>query len=136
MRQVFADTVFWIALVRPNDQWRAVALKAKKDLGSVRLVTTDEVLTEFLAALSGGGERLRELAVKMVRTIQGDPNTTVVPQSRDSFLEVTKLYEQLPDKAYSLTDCISMNTMRAKGITDILTTDHHFRQEGFVILMT
>jgi predicted nucleic acid-binding protein len=39
------------------------------------------------------------------------------------------------DKAYSLTDCISMNAMRERGLTDILTNDHHFTQEGFHILL-
>ena len=34
------------------------------------------------------------------------------------------------DKGYSLVDCISMNTMDAYGITQILTSDHHFNQEG------
>jgi predicted nucleic acid-binding protein len=35
------------------------------------------------------------------------------------------------DKGYSLTDCISMQTMRADGITDALTNDVHFEEEGF-----
>ena len=36
-----------------------------------------------------------------------------------------------PDKGYSLTDCISMATMRKKGLTEVLTNDRHFEQEGF-----
>ena len=36
-----------------------------------------------------------------------------------------------PDKGYSLTDCISMQTMRREGLTEILTNDRHFEQEGF-----
>jgi predicted nucleic acid-binding protein len=135
MKQVFVDTVFYVALVRPGDQWQSRALQAKKALGTVRLVTTDEVLTEFLAALSAGGEHLRQLAVKMVRAIHDDPNTKVIPQSRESFLEGTKLYELRLDKEYSLTDCISMNTMREEGISEVLTNDHHFEQEGFAVLI-
>jgi hypothetical protein len=38
---------------------------------------------------------------------------------------------QRADKNYSLTDCISMQTMRREGITEALTTDKHFEQEGF-----
>jgi len=41
------------------------------------------------------------------------------------------LYEARPDKGYSLTDCISMQTMRREGITEVLTDDRHFEQEGF-----
>jgi uncharacterized protein len=51
MRAVFADSLYWIAVVRPNDPWRDMARAARETLGSVRTVTTDEVLTEFLAAL-------------------------------------------------------------------------------------
>jgi predicted nucleic acid-binding protein len=46
------------------------------------------------------------------------------------------LYERRPDKQYSLIDCISMNVMRRKGISEILTRDRHFSQEGFVRLLT
>ncbi len=35
-------------------------------------------------------------------------------------------YKARPDKGYSLTDCISMNLMRERDITEILTHDHHF----------
>ena len=41
------------------------------------------------------------------------------------------LYEARPDKGYSLTDCISMQTMRKEGISEALTDDRHFEQEGF-----
>ena len=135
MKAVFVDTVYWIATVLPADQWKEPAKKARDALGAVRLVTTDEVLTEFLAALSGHGENLRRLAVKMVRAILDNPNVKVVPQSHDSFLRAIELYEQRPDKGYSLTDCISMNFMKAEGITEALTNDHHFQQEGFTVLV-
>jgi predicted nucleic acid-binding protein len=32
---------------------------------------------------------------------------------------------------YSLTDCISMQTMRREALTEVLTNDRHFEQEGF-----
>ena len=58
----------------------------------------------------------------------------VLPQTHDSFLEGLALYESRLDKAYSLTDCISMQVMRREGLTDVLTNDHHFTQEGFHII--
>jgi len=48
MQTVFADTFYWIALLNPNDEAHARAATVSKDLISVRIVTTDEVLTEFL----------------------------------------------------------------------------------------
>ena len=51
------------------------------------------------------------------------------------FLRGLELYERRADKAYSLVDCISMNSMRDEGITEILTSDHHFAQEGYTVLL-
>jgi predicted nucleic acid-binding protein len=135
MKTAFADSVYWIAVVRPNDQWADAAKKARESLGNARLVTTDEVLTEFLAAMGSSGEKLREQAGKMVHAIIANANVKVIPQSRDLFLRGLDLYESRADKSYSLTDCISMNAMRAEALADILTNDHHFEQEGFAVLM-
>jgi predicted nucleic acid-binding protein len=59
----------------------------------------------------------------------------VLDQSRKSFLNGISLYQARPDKHYSLVDCISMSYMRSLGITDVLTHDQHFKQEGFNVLM-
>ena len=44
------------------------------------------------------------------------------------------LYKARPDKGYSLTDCRSMLALRALGVTEVLTNDHHFTQERFTVL--
>lgn len=135
MKTVFADALYWVALARPNDPWKQAAKQAKERLGKTLLLTTDEVLAEFLAALSGGGEHVRRQAVRMVRAVLNNPNVEVVPQTRQTFLDGVDLYEGRLDKEYSLTDCISMNTMRARAVTEVLTNDHHFAQEGFGVLI-
>ncbi|MFH1730922.1 MAG: PIN domain-containing protein [Planctomycetota bacterium] len=135
MKVVFADSVYWIAIVRPNDQWAEPSKRAKESLGQAILVTSDEVLTEFLAALSRGGPTLRKKAVEMVRAIMSNPNVQVVPQTREGFLAGIDRYEQREDKEYSLTDCVSMNTMESRGLEEVLSNDHHFEQEGFAALI-
>ena len=129
MKQVFADTLYWIAVFIPGDPWASTARAA--DLSGVSLVTTEEVLSEFLTAVSAQAERTRCLACRLVREILTDPAIEVVAQSHESFLAGLELYERRPDKDYSLTDCISMNVMRRKGLREILTNDRHFSQEGF-----
>ena len=136
MADVFVDAVYLIALARPNDQWRQAAVVARERLGESSLVTTDEVLMEFLAALAGGGPHLRGRAAKTVRSLLDSPNMRVIPQSRESFEMGLQRYEGRLDKGYSVQDCVSMNVMESEGITQILTSDHHFEQEGFTILMT
>ena len=135
MAGVFVDTAYLIAMARPDDQWRQAAVTAREGLGEVSLVTTDEVLTEFLAALAGGGALLRSRAANAVRRILDSQTTRVIPQSRESFVSGLERYENRLDKGYSVQDCISMNVMETEGITQILTSDHHFEQEGFTVLM-
>jgi predicted nucleic acid-binding protein len=104
-------------------------------LGSVQIVTTEEVLVEVLAALCGAGAGMRRLAARFVRDLRDEPSVEIIPQTPQSFEAGLTLYERRLDKSYSLTDCISMSAMRARGITEVLTHDHHFAQEGFVLLL-
>ena len=135
MTYVFADAVYWIAILRSDDQWHGVALAARENLGAVMLVTTEEVLTEVLTGLSKYGSGLRTQTVGMVRDILESPEVRVIQQTHDTFIEGLSRYEQRSDKEYSLQDCISMNVMEAESITEVLTSDHNFEQEGFNILM-
>jgi len=85
VKPVFADTLYWVAVTRPGDPWKQRALDARARLGKVHLVTTDEVLTEFVNALSNGTAYLRGQAARMVQTILLDPGVIVCAQSRQSF---------------------------------------------------
>jgi predicted nucleic acid-binding protein len=136
MKTVFADACYWVAIANPKDPLREAVLKAKESLGDkVRKITMDEVLVEFLNYLSGHGDHLRNIAVKMVRAILADPNVKVFPQTRTSFEHGLKLYEDRIDKSHSLTDCISINTMKSESLTEVLSQDKHFKQEGLHKLM-
>jgi len=135
MKTVFADTNYWIAIVVRSDQFHNKATQASNALRAVTLVTTDEILVEFLNYLRNMGSATRITGVKMARAILMNPNVQVVPQTRDSFIEGLKLYEQRDDKEYSLTDCISLNVMHQQDITEVLTHDQHFSQEGKMLLL-
>lgn len=134
MREVFVGTWFWVARSNRHDQHHQAALAAQKRLGKARLITTDEVLVEFLTSLSGAGSSVRRSTAQMVRRLIDGDEVEVVPQARESFLAGLRLYEARLDKEYSLTDCISMETMRQRGVTEVLTDDHHFIQEGFILV--
>ena len=130
MPQVFADTSYWIARYFPGDQWHRAAMAAERLLGHpLQILTTQEVLTEFLDSVSGNPEMRRE-GVKAINAILNDSEITVTPQTPQSFARGFQRYQNRMDKGYSLVDCISMNTMDDYGLTQILTSDHHFNQEG------
>ncbi|NJP11528.1 MAG: type II toxin-antitoxin system VapC family toxin [Leptolyngbyaceae cyanobacterium RU_5_1] len=134
MRIVFADTFYWVALINPADAWHAQVIRFSQSSVPFRICTTDEVLTEVLAFYSAAGDRSRQRAATLIRQILRDPNIQVMEQTHQSFLDGLELYEQRLDKGYSLTDCIAMNTMRSLNITEALTHDKHFAQEGFLIV--
>ena len=117
MRRFFVDTFYWIALSNPRDQWHAGVLAFDAVLAEYRFYTTDEVLTEFLTFYSEGAPHIRRRAARFARDILANPFIVVFPQTRTSFLEGLRLYESRLDKAYSLTDCISMQVMRQEGLT-------------------
>jgi predicted nucleic acid-binding protein len=133
-RVLFADTFYWVALLNPRDAFHAAVLSLSRTLAGARVVTTDEVFTEALNYWSGAGPYWRGLALAQVRDLRNDPAIDVLPQTRADFDAALALYEARPDKEYSLTDCRSMLAMRGLGVTEVLTNDHHFTQEGFTIL--
>jgi predicted nucleic acid-binding protein len=135
MKHVFADAQYWVALINNQDQSHAAAKAASIALHGAVIITTEEVLTEVLAFFSERGRFLRQFAAATIRSIYANQTMRVVPQSSQSFAAGLDLYEARPDKGYSLTDCISMVTMRQEGITDVLSHDGHFTQEGFAILL-
>ena len=130
MNAVFADTFYWVALSDPSDPRYQEAVAAESGFSGGKIVTTDEVLSEFLTFFAGH-PWLRERAVRAVQGLLNSPRVSVVPQSHETFLSGLELYQQRLDKGYSLTDCISMQTMRREGLTEALTNDRHFEQEGF-----
>src|SRR5258706_4110263 len=135
MSIVFADTLCWIAIISSRDQWHQRAVSINSDLSDARLVTTDSVLTELANFFAEYGDVMRRKVALTIRTVLSDAQVEVLSETRQTFLDGLTLYESRSDKAYSLTDCIATSAMRKRGITDALTHDTHFTQEGFHILL-
>lgn len=131
MKSVFADTSYWIAILNPKDDLHSRAKQANEKLDSRHIHTTDSVLIELLNYFCERGSRFRMLAAASFRKINSDADVTVVPQTREILNQAVILYTNRSDKQYSLTDCISMETMRKLKLLSILTSDAHFAHEGF-----
>ncbi len=134
MKQIFADTFYWVALINPRDNWHQRAREVTAKLENIELVTADEILVELLNFMSAQGQKMRRRAVEFIDDIRENLHIQVIPQSRESFLQGFDLYRRRMDKEYSLTDCISMTVMQRLEIREVLTHDNHFKQEGFLIL--
>ena len=131
---LFADTFYWVALLNPHDAFHNAVMSYSQTLAGARVVTTDEVFTEVLNYWSDAGPYWRAKAAAQVHDLGNDSAIDVLPQTRADFDAALALYEARPDKEYSLTDCRSMVALRALALTEVLTNDRHFSQEGFTVL--
>jgi uncharacterized protein len=135
MRTVFVDTSHFVATLNRKDQWHQHAIAAETALGEVNRVTSELVLIEVLNYFSAYGRDVKvSIARSLRRWLEGVGGETVL-HTHAAFLDGLSLYEARIDKGYSLTDAVSMNMMRERGITEILTRDGHFTQESFRILL-
>jgi len=134
MKQTFADTSYWVATLDDRDQWFKQAINAGSTIGQSEIVTTESVLIETLNHFSDYRADIKDFVANYVEEILRDEDTLVLLHNHEIFQKGLQLYKSRLDKGYSLTDCISMNAMRDFGITEILTNDGHFNQEGFTKL--
>ena len=135
MRTVFADTAYWIALLNSRDRLHETAYAFCVALQKERIVTSDMVLTETLNHFADAPAEFRRMASALVRRLEASPYHRIVPQSSAQFRNTAALYEQRPDKQWSLTDCASFLVMQEEGISEALTHDRHFIQAGFKALL-
>jgi len=131
MTAVFADTSFWIALTNEADDAYEKAQAFSSSLGQRKILTSESVLTEYLNYFAGWRPNSRNEASANVQSLLLNRLVTVDAHTAETFLSGLELYRQRLDKGYSLTDCISMQIMRRERITEALTSDRHFEQEGF-----
>jgi uncharacterized protein len=125
---VFADAFALIAWLNPRDVAHA-AVASYLDGFTGRLVTTEWVLMEVADALSA--PEARTTAAAFLRAVRADPLFEVVGYVPTVYEAGFNLFAARPDKAWSLTDCISFGVMTQRGLSDALTADHHFEQAGF-----
>ena len=135
MGTLFADAGYWIAVLHSRDRLHARAQGLAAGLGSTAIVTTAMVLVETLDHLAGLGEQHRDLAVRLVRELDANPNVEVVPQTDVQFRAAVDRYAARPDQTWSLTDCASFLVMEERNITEALAHDRDFEQAGFTALL-
>jgi uncharacterized protein len=132
---VFLDTAYAIALISPRDDFHEQAQSLSIQLEQSRnlVVTTRAVLVEIGNALSK--RQFRSVAVQLLDMIEADPTIEIIPLSEELYKQAVILYSARPDKEWGLVDCISFVVMQERGIVDALTSDEHFQQAGFRVLL-
>src|SRR5262249_38412083 len=134
-RPIFLDTAYGNALVNTRVQWHDAAVQWERKLSTDkrRLVTTEFVLVEIADGLAA--VRFRGQAVQVIATLQASALVEIIPVSSQLFTAALELYRSRGDKDWGLTDCASFVVMNGRGLLEALTTDEHFRQAGFRVLL-
>jgi len=100
-----------------------------------RLLTHSYVLDEFIA-LANARRLARPPVLAFSQSLLNHPNVEIVWVEAGLHTKALDLLTRRPDKTYSLCDAVSFVLMRERGVSEALTTDHHFVQEGFTRLLT
>ncbi|MEA3179420.1 MAG: uncharacterized protein QOI59_2943 [Gammaproteobacteria bacterium] len=132
MKRVFADTAYFVALVRKRDQLHRQASYFQEHPPG-KLLTTEWILTEAGNTLAE--PPTREKFTRLLDKLRVRPGVEIVPVRHEHFQQGCDLYAKRKDKDWSLTDCISFVIMKEYGIDSALTSDEDFEQAGFVRLM-
>lgn len=103
------------------------------DEGTIRLIH-NYVLDEFVS-LAHARHFSRHAALDFSERLINDSEVETIWVHEALHLNALALLRARPDKSYSLCDAVSFVIMRERGISEGLTTDRHFEQEGLVRLL-
>jgi uncharacterized protein len=129
---VFADTAYYLALVSPRDVLHARAVSLSEVLAEP-VVTSAWVIQELADILASPPARSGFL--HLLDTLVADPHTTIVEPDPGLWRRGLVLFRARPDRRWSLTDCVSFEVMRERGLSRALTSDPGFEQAGFRALL-
>lgn len=134
---IFADTAGLASFVDESQLDHQAAVDDVKRVYQAqgKIITTNYVLAELTALFT---RPLRLPKVKQLiffERLRASSWMQIIHIDEALDQAAWELWSKRQDKDWSLVDCASFVVMRQLGITDALTTDHHFEQAGFVRLL-
>ncbi len=137
MPNVFGDTSGLLAafVATEAEHPKAAALLRQWSADGTRLVTTNYVLTELVALYVSRIRTPRAQQILTIERLKASDWVEIVHVTPELDAAAWELFLARPDKEWSLVDCSSFVLMQQRGIVSALTSDHHFIQAGFQILL-
>lgn len=126
------DTSGLFGFLNARDHNHAAAASC---LNAAPLRVTHSYVLAALVALASVRRLDRSVALAFVETVADHSDFEVVWVTEADHRAAMALLQDRPDKRYPLCDAVSFVLMRRRGLTDALTTDRHFEQEGFARLL-
>ena len=133
--ETFIDTSGFYSLLVRRDRMHVRAAESMAKAAAVRgrFVTTDYVIDETVTLLRARGHG--ELVAPLFEVVDASAAMRVEWTTSERFDEARTFCLRHADKDWSFTDCVSFVVMQSLGLREALTSDHHFRQAGFRILL-
>jgi uncharacterized protein len=128
---VFADTSFYLALLRQDDPAHERALAAVRI--NRPIITSEFIVLELGNACARATDHYDFLA--LIEGIRASARVSIIPLDSKLLNRGLQLMKSRADKDWSLTDCVSFSIMQESGLHEALTCDQHFEQAGFVALL-
>ena len=137
MNEVFADTSGWAsAFVRTEPRHSlAAAFLRQWQADGTRVVTTNYVLNEVSALLTSPLRVPRPQQIVILDSIRNASWVEVVHVDPVLDAAAYALFQNRPDKLWSLVDCATFVVMQQRGIASAFTNDHRFEQAALVRLL-
>jgi uncharacterized protein len=133
--RVYLDTSGLIALINEDDRHHTKAV----DVWNTLLQQKTQSLTSslILIELADGLAKLkyRQLTFQLTNGLAELPTHETVFVDEDIERLGWELYEARDDKEWGMTDCISFELMRIRGVQSVFGLDHHFDQAGFKLML-
>ncbi|MEK7676178.1 MAG: PIN domain-containing protein [Verrucomicrobiota bacterium] len=129
------DTAGFLALWDAGDEQHAAAVRLQDEMvrKGRHFLTTEYVVDETVTLLLL--RHSHAAAVDFLDTVDRSEALRLEWIGPERFHAAGALFRKHADKEWSFTDCVSFTVMRELRIRDAFTTDHHFRQAGFVPLL-
>jgi hypothetical protein len=126
------DTSGFFALWDARDQYHAEAVRIQDQLIGKRrrFLTTEYVVDETVTLLMM--RHSHAAASDFLDTVERSEALQIEWIGPERFHAAAVLFRKHTDKDWSFTDCVSFVVMRELRIRDAMTTDHHFKQAGFI----
>ena len=134
---IFVDTAGWAALFivseshhKQAEQW----FRRARERG-IELITTNYILIELVALLTSPLRVPRPRMFEYVDAVGTAPYVRLIHIDASLHAAGWALLKSREDKMWSLVDATSFVLMEQLGLREVLTTDHHFEQAGFICLL-
>jgi predicted nucleic acid-binding protein len=132
--ECFVDASAWypIALAKHPDHARLARALTDRVRRGTRIVTTNLVLAESHALLTTRVDP--RTALRFLEAARSRPNVVVESTAELEDAAQRDWLRKYDDHRFSLADAVSFAVMKARGIHEALTLDHHFSIAGFAIV--